>query len=220
VVSDGIFSMRGDQAPLAELTALCRRYRDAFAEGLFTVIDDSHGVGACGASGRGVEESAGGRADLLVATLGKGLGVNGGYAVASGPVIAYLRETSPFYVYSNPITPPEAAAAGAALAILDSEEGRQRLARLRGLSDRFRAGLAGAGFEVLAGDHPIVPLLVRDTGKTAALVKHLFDHDILVTGLNYPVVPRGEEEIRFQVNAEQTAADLDQVLRVLARFGG
>jgi len=220
VVSDGVFSMRGDQAPLAGIVELCRKYREQFEEGIVTVVDDSHGVGACGESGRGVEESAGGRADILVATLGKALGVNGGYVAAAGPVIDYLRETSPFYVYSNPITPSEAAAAGAALAVLDSSEGRERLARLRGLSELFRTGLTRAGFEVLAGGHPIVPLLVRDTGKTAALVRHLFNHNVLVTGLNYPVVPRGDEEIRFQINADHTEADLDYVLQVLAEFSG
>ncbi len=220
VVSDGIFSMRGDHLPLAGLTALCGKYREDFAEGIVTIVDDSHGVGAFGETGRGVEESTGGRADILVATLGKALGVNGGYVAAAAPVIDYLRETSPFYVYSNPITPPEAAAAGAALRVLDSAEGRELLARLRGLSDLFRAGLTRTGFEVPAGTHPIVPLMVRDTGKTADLVHHLFRQNILATGLNYPVVPRGDEEIRFQINAGHTEADLDYVLQVLTTFGG
>jgi glycine C-acetyltransferase len=220
VVSDGVFSMRGDQAPLAGLAALCRKYRDGFAEGLVSVVDDSHGVGACGESGRGVEEADGARAGILIATLGKALGVNGGYVAAAAPVIAYLRETSPFYVYSNPITPSEAAAAGAALAVLDGSEGRERLARLRALSEFFRTGLTRAGFEVLAGNHPIVPLMIRDTEKTAALVRHLFNRNILVTGLNYPVVPKGDEEIRFQINADHTEADLDYVLRVLTEFSG
>ena len=220
VVSDGIFSMRGDHAPLAEITGLCRRFRGEFAEGIVTIIDDSHGVGACGAGGRGVEEMTGARADLLIATLGKGLGVNGGYVVADTPVIDYLRETSPCYVYSNPITPSEAAAAGAALAVLEGPEGRELLGRLRQLTERFRNGLGRAGFETLAGEHPIVPLLIRDTVATAALVEHLFDRDILVTGLNYPVVPKGEEEIRFQISAIHTEEDIDSVLEVLAEFPG
>lgn len=220
LVSDGIFSMRGDHLPLAGLTALCRQYQAEFAEGIVTVVDDSHGVGACGATGRGVEEQTGARADLLIATLGKGLGVNGGYLVAAAPVIDYLRETSPFYIYSNPISPAEAAAAGAALAVLDSGEGRELLARLRRLTSRLRAGLAGLGFEVLGGEHPIVPLMVRDSEKTAALVRHLFERNILATGLNYPVVPKGDEEIRFQVAASHTEADLDYLLGTLAAFPG
>jgi len=220
VISDGIFSMRGDHAPLAAISDLCHRFQGEFAEGIVTIIDDSHGVGACGAGGRGVEEITGARADLLIATLGKGLGVNGGYVVAAAPVIDYLRETSPFYIYSNPITPSEAAAAGAALAVLDSPEGRQLLARLHHLAGRFRQELSRAGFEVLAGDHPIVPLMVRDTARTAALVEYLFTRDILVTGLNYPVVPRGDEEIRFQIAAGHTEEDLGYVLGVLDEFSG
>jgi glycine C-acetyltransferase len=220
VVTDGIFSMRGDAAPLAELTALCKKYQGQFAEGIITIVDDSHGVGAFGPTGRGVEEYAGAQADILVATLGKALGVNGGYVVATSPIIAYLRETSPFYIYSNPITPSEAAASTAALAVLDSFEGKEMLARMRSLTDRFRAGLLRSGFEVLDGDHPITPLMVRDTGKTAALVQHLFKHNILATGLNYPVVPKGDEEIRFQIAASHTEQDIDYVLQVLAEFAG
>ncbi|MCK5481644.1 MAG: aminotransferase class I/II-fold pyridoxal phosphate-dependent enzyme, partial [Gammaproteobacteria bacterium] len=174
--------------------------------------------GAFGPTGRGVEEYAGARADILVATLGKALGVNGGYVVGAAPVIGYLRETSPFYIYSNPITPSEAAAATAALAVLDSSEGREMLARMRYLSDRFRAGLLRLGFEVLGTDHPITPLLVRNTAKTGALVQYLFEHNILATGLNYPVVPKGDEEIRFQVAASHTEQDIDYVLSILSEF--
>ncbi len=220
VVTDGIFSMRGDVAPLAELTGLCRKYQDLFAEGIISIVDDSHGVGAFGPTGRGVEEYAGARADILVATLGKALGVNGGYVVAEAPVIAYLRETSPFYIYSNPITAAEAAAADTALSVLDSYEGHEMLARMRVLTGRFRTGLSHAGYEVLGRDHPITPLMVRDTEKTAALVDFLFGHNILATGLNYPVVPRGDEEIRFQVSASHTEQDIDYVLQALSGFTG
>jgi len=112
MVTDGVFSMRGDHAPLDRIMALARGYDSAFAEGAIVVVDDSHGVGAFGPSGRGSEEFTGSpQADLLVATLGKAFGVNGGYVVAEEIVIRYLRETSPFYIYSNPITPAEAAAA-------------------------------------------------------------------------------------------------------------
>ncbi|MBC8208558.1 MAG: aminotransferase class I/II-fold pyridoxal phosphate-dependent enzyme [Desulfobulbaceae bacterium] len=218
VISDGVFSMRGDSVPLAEVTALCRKYQGVFAEGITTIIDDSHGVGAFGRSGRGVEEYSNARADILVATLGKALGVNGGYVVATTPVINYLRQTSPFYIYSNPITPPEAAAAAAALSLLDSGEGRELLATMRHMGKRFRAGLLDAGYEVLSGDHPIIPLMLRDTVKTKALVRHLFEHNVLVTGLNYPVVPQGDEEIRFQVSASHTERDIDYVLQILAQF--
>lgn len=123
VVTDGVFSMRGDHAALDEINTVCMRYQDGFDEGVTTVVDDSHGVGAFGATGRGTEEKTGARADILIATLGKALAVNGGYVVADKTVIEYLRETSPFYTYSNPITPSEAAAALTALNILDSSEG-------------------------------------------------------------------------------------------------
>ena len=206
VVTDGVFSMRGDMAPLSEIMALADRYNDAFAEDVLVVVDDSHGVGAVGRTGRGTEQAIGSPpADLLVATLGKALGVNGGYVAASAPVVAYLREKSPFYVYSNPITPGEAAAADAALDLLDSAAGRDLLAHLQAMTARFESGLTGLGLETIPGEHPVVPLLIRDTERTASLVAHLRARGILATGITYPVVPRGEEEIRFQVSADHTA---------------
>jgi glycine C-acetyltransferase len=218
VVTDGIFSMRGDHAPLDLINACCRRHEAGYEEGIITVVDDSHGVGAFGRTGRGTEEYTGGKADVLIATLGKAFGVNGGYVTASSAVIAYLRETAPLYIYSNPITPAEAAAAMAALDIADSPEGLRLLEKLRSLSARLRAGLKRLGFETLPGEHPIVPILIRDTEKTSALVAHLFTHQILATGLNYPVVPKGEQEIRLQVAADHTEKDLDYLLAVLAEF--
>lgn len=218
VVTDGVFSMRGDHAPLAGMGALARRYDAAFPENVLVVVDDSHGVGAFGATGRGTEEATGGTADILVGTLGKAFGVNGGYIAASGPVVAYLRETSPFYIYSNPMAPGEAAAAAKAVAIVDSALGRAKLRHLREMTARFREGLMRLNFETIAGEHPIVPLLVRDSLRTARLVGHLRQHGILATGLNFPVVPRGDEEIRFQICADHTPGDIDEGLGVLAAF--
>ena len=218
VVTDGIFSMRGDHAPLDEIAALIRQYDARFDENAFLVVDDSHGVGAFGQTGRGTEEYTGGRADLLVGTLGKAFGVNGGYIVSSDAVIRYLRETSPFYIYSNPITPGEARAATMALEVLDSPLGAQLLENLRTLTKRFDDGLVAGGFETIPGDHPVVPLMVRDTARTKAIVRHLYENGVLATGLAYPVVPQGDEEIRFQINADHTAADIDRVLEVLAGF--
>lgn len=215
VVTDGVFSMRGDYAPLPDLVALCERYQDAYAEGILTVIDDSHGVGALGASGRGTEEHTGARADILIATLGKALGVNGGYVVASQTMIDYFREMAPLYIYSNPITPAEAAAALQALTILDSAEGIALVRQVQELAALLRNGLQDLGYEILPGEHPIVPLLVRDTARTKVLVNRLFEHNILATGLTYPVVPRGEEEIRFQLSAAHTPQDIGAVLAAL-----
>lgn len=215
LVTDGVFSMRGDHAALDKMNAVCRRYQEGFDEGVITVVDDSHGVGAFGATGRGTEEKTGGHADILIATLGKALGVNGGYVVAEKTVIDYLREMSPFYVYSNPITPSEAAAALEALNILDSTEGIALLNKIRDLAAYLRAGFQERGHETIAGEHPIVPLLIRDTARTKDLVQRLFDRNILATGLNYPVVPRGSEEIRFQVSGEHTEKDIDYLTATL-----
>jgi glycine C-acetyltransferase len=220
VVTDGIFSMRGNQAPLAEIARIVRRHDAKFEENAFLVVDDSHGVGACGETGRGTEELTGAKADLLIGTMGKAFGVNGGYVVGPDAVIRFLRETSPFYIYSNPITPGEAKAATTALEVVDSPLGRQLLERLRSLTLRFEKGLEELGLEMIEGDHPVVPLMVRDTDRTRRLVQHLFDHGILATGLTYPVVPHGDEKIRFQVNADDTEADIDRVLEVLGAFEG
>jgi glycine C-acetyltransferase len=218
VVTDGIFSMRGNAAPLAEIAEIVRRHDAAFDEGAFLVVDDSHGVGACGATGRGAEELTGGRADVLVGTLGKAFGVNGGYVTGPAALTGFLRETAPTYIYSNPITPGEAAAAIAALDVVEGPEGARLLERLRALTRRFEEGLRRLGLETIAGEHPVVPLLVRDTDRTRRLVRHLSGHGILATGLTFPVVPKGDEKIRFQVNADDTEADIDQVLAALAAF--
>ena len=219
VVTDGIFSMRGDHAPLPEIVAAAKRHDGRYPENVVVVVDDSHGVGAFGVTGRGTEEHTGCEpVDVLVGTLGKAFGVNGGYVVGSATLIDFLREKSPMYIYSNPITPAEAAAALAAVDLLDSERGRALLAHLRAMTSRFEQGLVRLGFETIPGEHPVVPLMVRDTARTTALVRHLKDNGVLATGLNYPVVPKGDEEIRFQVNADHTAADIDHALAVLAGF--
>jgi glycine C-acetyltransferase len=216
VVTDGIFSMRGDYAHLDKITVCCKSHEESFAEGIITLVDDSHGVGAFGKTGRGTEEYTQSKADVLIATLGKAFGVNGGYVVSSSKIVAYLRETSPFYIYSNPITPAEAAAAIAALDIVSSQEGLPLLDKLRDFSTRLRSGLENLGYETLPGEHPIVPIFIRNTEKTSALVAHLFAHNILVTGLNYPVVPQGEQEIRLQVSAGHSEKDVEYLLAILA----
>ncbi len=219
IVTDGIFSMRGDYAPLATIADLSMCYDSEFEEGIVTVVDDSHGVGAFGRTGRGtVEYTDAHGIDILVATLGKAFGVNGGYLVTSAPIVAYLKETAPLYIYSNPITPGEAAAACEALSIVDSAEGRKRLSHLRAMTQKFEQGLLGLGLEVIRSEHPVVPLMIRDSHRTESLVRYLFARGILATGLSYPVVPKGDEEIRFQVSAEHTAADIDAVIHTLKDY--
>jgi glycine C-acetyltransferase len=218
VVTDGVFSMRGAIAPLDAIREVVLRHDAAFAENVVLLVDDSHGVGALGATGRGSEEQTGAQADLLIGTLGKAFGANGGYVVGPQVLIDSLRETSPMYIYSNPITPGEASAARAAVEIVDSAEGQALLGHLRDLTGRFRDGLRRQGRETLAGAHPVVPLFVRDAARTAAIVRGLFEQGILATAILYPVVPRGDESIRFQVSAEHTAGDIDEVLAALARL--
>jgi glycine C-acetyltransferase len=221
VVTDGIFSMRGDHAPMDEIMALAEKHDADYPENVVVVMDDSHGVGAFGETGRGTEEhTSSPPVDILVGTLGKAFGVNGGYVTSNAALIRFLRETAPFYIYSNPITPGEARAALAALNLLDSPEGRDLLAHLRAMTRRFETGLEKLGMETIPGEHPVVPLMVRETGRTRALVDHLFRNGVLATGLAYPVVPKGDEEIRFQINADHTEGDIDQVLEVLGSFAG
>jgi len=218
VVTDGVFSMRGVYAPLEKIVALADKYNDRFPKDIVTIVDDSHGVGSLGDTGRGTEELCGAKADILVATLGKALGVNGGYVVSQKEVVHFLREKNPFYIYTNPITPSEATASIAALEMLDSAEGRKLLAHLHAMTAKFEQGLVDLGYETLPSPHPVVPLLVRDTERTTRLVQFLFDNGVLATGLNYPVVPKGDQSIRFQVCADHTKYDIDHVLGVLKEF--
>jgi len=221
VVTDGIFSMRGDHAPLPEILAIARRWDERFPENVVVMVDDSHGVGAFGRTGRGTEEFTGsGQADVLVATLGKALGVNGGYVTGSKVLTRYLRETAATYIYSNPITVGECAAALAALDILEGPRGVGLLDHLRAMTARFEQGLLRLGYETIPGEHPVTPLMVRDTAKTTALVAHLRQAGILATGLKFPVVPRGDESIRFQISADHTPYDIDSVLVALESFPG
>lgn len=218
VVTDGIFSMRGDNAPLDKLVEICDKYDSEFEEGVITIVDDSHGIGALGKTGRGTEEYLNTRVDIMIGTLGKAFGVNGGFVASSATIIEFLRETAPMYIYSNPITVSEARAAMKAISILDSPEGLKILDHLGKMTKRFETGLKDAGYETIEGPHPVVPLMVRDTQKTTDLVNFLTQNGVLATGLNFPVVPKGDEEIRFQVSASHTEADIDYVIGVLRAY--
>ncbi len=219
VVTDGIFSMRGDHAPLDKISAICDKFDNSFPEGVILMVDDSHGVGAFGPNGKGTTEYTNATGvDVLVGTLGKAFGVNGGYTVTSNTIINYLHQKAPTYIYSNPISPGEAAAALKALDILKSDEGKQILSHLRKMTSKFKQGIMDLGYETLDGEHPVVPLMVRDTEKTSDLVHFLEQNGVLATGLNFPVVPKGDEEIRFQISGEHTASDIDFVLSVLKEY--
>lgn len=218
VIFDGIFSMRGDYAPIDQILAITRQYSEKFVDGVITVVDDSHGIGAYGATGRGTSEFCGAAPDIIIGTFGKAFGVNGGFIAGSPTVAEAVRQKADTYIYTNPLSVADCAAATTALDICDSPEGLQRLENLRQRTEQFRKGLKKLRFESIPGPHPVVPLLVRDTTKTHAMVKQLFAAGILVVGLTFPVVPRGNETIRFQVNADHTKADIDLVLQVLAKI--
>ncbi len=215
VIFDGVFSMRGDHAPIAAINAVLAPHRERFSGGLITVVDDSHGVGAYGATGRGTEEICGARADVVVGTFGKAFGVNGGFVAASEEVVEIIRHRSDTYIYTNPLSVADCAAARAAVDVTDSPEGIARLEHLHARVAQFRAGLERLGLESIPGEHPVVPLMVRDTARCQELVRGFDEAGVLVIGLNYPVVPRGDETIRFQINAAHTEADIAEVLAIL-----
>jgi glycine C-acetyltransferase len=215
VIFDGIFSMRGDNAPLADINAVVARHERRFRDGVITIMDDSHGIGAYGETGRGTEEHCGARAGILVGTFGKAFGVNGGFVAGSATLTEAIRQKADTYIYTNPLGAADCAAAVAAIEVADSAEGRERLSALRARTGQFRSGLQRLGLESIPGPHPVVPLLVRDTDRTRAMVRGLFERGILAVGLTYPVVPRGDETIRCQINAAHTADDIDEVLASL-----
>lgn len=215
VIFDGVFSMRGDHAPIDEINAVLAPHRDRFPEGLITVVDDSHGVGAFGATGRGTEEIVGAQADVFVGTFGKAFGVNGGFVASSPEVVEAVRQKADTTIYTNPLGVPDCAAALAAVRVAAGPEGQARLTHLHARVAQLRAGFAALGLETIPGRHPVVPLMVRDTQKTRDLVRGFFENGVLVVGLNFPVVPQGDQSLRFQVNAAHTEADIAEVLRVL-----
>ncbi len=218
VIFDGIFSMRGDHAPIDKIMEICRTYDDRFTDGVITVVDDSHGMGAYGDAGRGTQDYCGAVPDIIVGTFGKAFGVNGGFIAGSRVLVETIRQKADTYIYTNPLSVADCAAAVAALDICDSAEGKILLKHLKERTAQFRQGLDNLGLETIPGPHPVVPLMVRDTHRTHELVRYLYDHGVLVVGLTFPVVPRGDETIRFQINAAHTKADIDSVIELLEKF--
>lgn len=220
VIFDGIFSMRGDFAPMQEINEVVAPYRDKWQDGLVTVMDDCHGLAAYGNTGRGTCEHTNAMPDIMTGTYGKGFGVNGGFIAGSQELIDTVRQKADTYIYTNPLSVADCAASIKSIEIVDSTEGRERLVNLKTRTKQFRDGLDNLGLESIPGPHPVVPVLVRDTAKTHKAVKHLFDNGILVVGLTFPVVPRGDETLRFQINASHTEADIDHALNTLESFKG
>ncbi len=204
IVTDGVFSMDGIIANLRGICDLAERY-DAMV-----MVDDSHAVGFMGEGGRGTPEHCGvaGRVDILTGTLGKALGgASGGYVSASRRVVEMLRQRARPYLFSNTLAP---AIAGASLRVLELIAGESGLReKLRENTRFFRAALEGAGFRIIPGEHPIVPVMLGDAALAAKFAESMLSKGVYVIGFSYPVVPRGEARIRTQVSAVHTREDLE-----------
>jgi glycine C-acetyltransferase len=214
VATDGVFSMDGTIANLAGICALAERHR------ALVMVDDSHAVGVLGAGGRGTHEYCGvmGRVDILTGTFGKALGgASGGYTAGRGEIIAYLRQRSRPYLFSNTLAPVVAAATLKALELVASRPDlRARLARN---TRRFREGMVGSGFRITPGEHPIVPVLLGDAHLAARLAEGMLEEGVYVIGFSYPVVPRGAARIRVQMSAALEDADIGFALEKFATVG-
>ncbi len=213
VVTDGIFSMIGEYSDIKKLKAVCNTFDPKYEQGVFLVIDDSHGVGAYGVTGRGCEEVSGGMADALIGTFGKAFGSDGGYVVGDKIFIDYLRESAATYIYSNSVSPSVAGAALQSVRTVGSAKGKALFKKLQTNMRYLKQKMKMAGFEFSAeSDHPIQPLLVGDTLKAKQLKEKLYKQGILVTNITYPVVPKGKDEIRIQINASHTKKDINELV--------
>ncbi|MFI6927544.1 glycine C-acetyltransferase [Nonomuraea spiralis] len=216
IVTDGVFSMDGYLAPLREICDLADRY-DAMV-----MVDDSHAVGFVGPTGRGTPELHGvtDRVDIITGTLGKALGgASGGYVAARKEICDLLRQRSRPYLFSNSLAPVIAAASLRILDLLEtSSEAREQL---RANTARFRSAMTEAGFDILPGEHPIVPVMIGDAAEAGAMAERLLDLGVYVIGFSYPVVPHGQARIRVQLSAAHSAEDVDRAVAafVQARRG-
>jgi glycine C-acetyltransferase len=211
IITDGVFSMEGDLAPMLELAEVAAEHEATL------IVDDSHGIGVVGPTGRGVLERFGllGRDDVIVTgTLGKALGgAAGGFIAGGAALCAVLEQRSRPQLYSNGLPPTVAASARRAL---DELAGHPELVeRLRGNTDAMRAALASAGVEPLDGDGAIVPVIVGETRLAIEISRRLLDRGVYVTGFGYPVVPEGTARIRIQVSAALDASQIDRAARAM-----
>jgi glycine C-acetyltransferase len=211
IATDGVFSMDGYMAPLREICDLAERY-DAMV-----MVDDSHAMGFVGPTGRGTPELHGvtDRVDIITGTLGKALGgASGGFTSGRPEIIDLLRQRSRPYLFSNSVAP---AVVGASLKVLELlESGDDLRARLRENTAWFRERMTGLGFDILPGDHPIVPVMIGDAARAARLADLLLGKGVYVVGFSYPVVPVGKARIRTQVSAAHTTDDLERAATAFA----
>ncbi len=212
IATDGVFSMDGSIAKLAQICELADRY------GALVMVDDSHATGFIGARGRGTHELQGviGRIDILTGTLGKALGgASGGFVAARKEIVAWLRQRSRPYLFSNSIAPVVAAGT---IAVLDMLEGSVDLReRLHANARHFRARMQSLGFHLVPGEHPIIPIMLGEAPLAASLAERMLAEGVYVVAFSYPVVPQGKARIRTQMNAAHTIRQLDQVVDAFAR---
>ena len=214
VWSDGIFSMEGSIAPLPDLLQICRDH-DAIL-----VIDDSHATGVLGKTGRGSAEHFGvlGEVDIITSTLGKALGgAAGGFVAGSAALCDYLTQRSRPQLFSNALPPTVAASALASVEFI--EQHPERVQTLRDNSRYFREHIIEAGFTPLAGETPIVPIIVGETSTAIQMSEMLLAEGVFVTGFGFPVVPQGQARVRCQVSAAHTKDDLDEAIRAIVKVG-
>ncbi|WP_439526012.1 glycine C-acetyltransferase [Roseovarius mucosus] len=214
IATDGVFSMDGTYAPLDEICDLAARY-DAMV-----MVDDCHATGFVGETGRGTPERFGvmDRVDILTGTLGKALGgASGGYTAASAQVVDWLRQRSRPYLFSNTLAP---VIAGASLKVFDMlEDGAERRARLWDNAAYFRERMGALGFEMLPGEHAIIPVMLRDPKLAQEMAARLNDRGVYVTAFSFPVVPKGQDRIRTQMSAGLTRDMLDRAIDAFAVVG-
>ena len=214
VVTDGVFSMLGEYQKLKEIRVIVDKFDKEYENGVLLVVDDAHGVGVAGKTGRGIEEVEGAKADVLIGTFGKAFGADGGYVVANQTIIDYLRESAATYIYSNSIPPGTAAAALKAIELLDKSVGKKLLKNSKENVTYFKKQMQKVGYLFAADSyHPIQPVLIGDPIKTSNLVKKLFKRNIIVTNISFPVVPKGRDEIRVQISAVHTKKDIDLLVK-------
>ncbi|HEY6957635.1 MAG TPA: glycine C-acetyltransferase [Candidatus Limnocylindria bacterium] len=214
VATDGVFSMDGIVANLGAICDLADRYH------ALVFVDDSHAVGFMGANGRGSHEFRGvlGRVDILTGTLGKALGgASGGYTSARKEIVELLRQRSRPYLFSNTLAPMIAATSVAVLDLLESS--KELRERLFASAARFRAGMTKAGFRLVPGEHPIVPVMLGDARLASEMADRLLAEGIYVIAFSYPVVPKDQARIRVQLSAAHTPEHVDRAVAAFTKVG-
>lgn len=213
IITDGVFSMLGEIAPLDKIVTLKKKYEKYFKNGVLIIVDDAHGVGVLGEKGRGSEEYCQTNVDLIVATFGKALGADGGYVVGPKIIIDYLRESAAPYIYSNPFSPSTASAALGALHLLETNEGKNIRKKLDENIFYFKKEIKNTKIKLASkSNHPIQPVLIGDPKKAKTIVNGLFAQGFFTTAISYPVVPLGKDEIRIQINAGHTKKIIQRLI--------